>query len=121
LGTSTFTENNTPETALLQKFLNGHIQQAISELPEVFRIALVLSDKEEMSYKEIAAMLNVPVGTVRSRIARARSILQQKLWLQAQEMGIKTRIVSHSPEKECTCGEDQPKSKKVNQTILSVK
>ncbi|HXH20308.1 MAG TPA: sigma-70 family RNA polymerase sigma factor [Chitinophagales bacterium] len=107
---SSFTENGTPEKALLQKFLDEDIQQAISELPEVFRVALVLSDKEELSYQEIAGILGVPIGTVRSRIARGRTILQQKLWLQAQEMGIRTRAPKESKEKECACGKEETAS-----------
>jgi len=69
-------------------------------------VAVVLNDIEELSYLEISEMLEVPVGTVRSRIARGRTILQQKLWRQAQEMGIRTRdATKESKEKECTCGE----------------
>ena len=117
--TSNFTENGTPETALIQKFLDENIQQAITNLPDVFRVALVLCDKEEMTYQEISVMLEVPVGTVRSRIARGRTILQQRLWQQAQEMGIRTRTVSSAKDKECTCGEEKEGAQ--NQTLLSEK
>ncbi len=118
---SSFTENETPESSLMQKFLDENIQQAIMELPEVFRVALVLCDKEEMSYQEIAEMLDVAVGTVRSRIARGRSILQKKLWQQALEMGIRTRTTAPSKEKECTCGEEKTLTSNIEQPILSEK
>jgi RNA polymerase sigma-70 factor, ECF subfamily len=56
-----------------------NVRQAVLELPPVYREAVVLCDLEELSYAEAADMLQVPVGTVRSRIARGRAILVQKL------------------------------------------
>ena len=61
--------------------------QAIDQLPVVFRETLVLSDVEGMSYQEIASILQVPVGTVKSRLFRARQLLQSKLYDYAVEMG----------------------------------
>ena len=55
------------------------IRQAVLELPAVYREAVVLCDLEEISYAEAAVTLGVPVGTVRSRIARGRALLVQKL------------------------------------------
>lgn len=55
------------------------LQEALVELPDEFREVLVLRELEECSYKEIAAVMNIPMGTVMSRLARARQQLQQKL------------------------------------------
>jgi RNA polymerase sigma-70 factor, ECF subfamily len=56
-----------------------NVRQAVLQLPSVYREAIVLCDLEELSYAEAADTLQVPVGTVRSRIARGRAILAQKL------------------------------------------
>jgi len=55
------------------------VRRAISSLPEKYRAALVLCDIEEKSYEEISAVLDLPVGTVKSRINRARNLLKEKL------------------------------------------
>jgi RNA polymerase sigma-70 factor (ECF subfamily) len=55
------------------------VQQALSELSDEFRTALVLKEMDGMSYEEIAAIVEVPLGTVRSRIHRARLELREKL------------------------------------------
>jgi RNA polymerase sigma-70 factor (ECF subfamily) len=78
----------TPEQDFLNKLLREDIERALDALPEVFRVVVVLNDLEGFSYPEIAAMLQVPVGTVRSRLSRARSLLQRMLWDQAQAAGI---------------------------------
>lgn len=64
------------------------ILAAISCLPETFRNVLVLSDIEELSYKEISSVLQIPVGTVMSRLSRARKILRTELADHAQQYGI---------------------------------
>jgi RNA polymerase sigma-70 factor, ECF subfamily len=69
----------TPETLLLRETLAPDLQAAIDELPDVFRQAVWLRDVEEFSYAEISDMLNVPVGTVMSRISRGRRLLFEKL------------------------------------------
>src|SRR5438105_2311970 len=63
------------------------VLRAIDTLPEQFRETVVLSDVEGMSYEEIARVLEVPVGTVKSRLFRARRLLQQKLYEYAVGMG----------------------------------
>ena len=68
-----------PELAYSQNHLDPEIQAALDELPPDFRAAVVLCDLEQLSYEEIAATLNVKVGTVRSRIHRGRVLLREAL------------------------------------------
>jgi RNA polymerase sigma-70 factor (ECF subfamily) len=69
-----------PEQEFLRKVLREDLTRALDALPEVFRVVVVLSELEGFSYQEIADMLDVPIGTVRSRLARGRSLLQQAVW-----------------------------------------
>jgi len=77
-----------PEQDFLNNVLGSQIEQAIDALPEAYRAVVVLHDLEEFTYGEIANMLSVPVGTVRSRLARGRALLQKALWEQAVAAGI---------------------------------
>jgi RNA polymerase sigma-70 factor (ECF subfamily) len=76
-----------PEGAFFDSFIDEEVSQAIDALPEEYREALVLSDVHSMRYAEIAEILGVPEGTVKSRLFRARRILQKKLVDYAVEMG----------------------------------
>src|SRR5919197_246445 len=69
----------TPESLLLRDTLGPELQAAIDRLPPVFRQAVWLRDVEEFSYAEIAAMLDIPAGTVMSRISRGRRMLYEAL------------------------------------------
>lgn len=69
----------TPETALLQRADQRQLQKAIEQLPLPFREVLLLGDVEELSYKEIAETLSIPVGTVTSRLLRARRKVREAL------------------------------------------
>jgi RNA polymerase sigma-70 factor (ECF subfamily) len=69
----------TPETLLLRDALAPELQEAIDDLPAAFRQAVWLRDVEEFSYAEIAAMLEIPIGTVMSRISRGRRLLFERL------------------------------------------
>lgn len=77
-----------PEQEFLDKLLREDLERALASLPEHYRLVVILSDLEEFSYAEIAQALEVPVGTVRSRLARARGALQKMLWQQAGERGL---------------------------------
>jgi RNA polymerase sigma-70 factor (ECF subfamily) len=77
-----------PEQAFLNELLRDDLVSAIDELPHDFRVVLVMAELEGLSYQDIADTLEVPVGTVRSRLSRARSILQKTLWEHAQDQGI---------------------------------
>lgn len=68
-----------PEAILEREQVDGAIQRALGNLSADLRLAVVLSDIEGFSYEEIAATMRVPVGTVKSRLHRARQILQQRL------------------------------------------
>lgn len=69
----------TPETMVITQDLGEALQQAIEALPLPFREVLLLADVEEMSYHEISETLAIPMGTVMSRLARARKAARQKL------------------------------------------
>lgn len=77
-----------PEQEFLDKLLREDLERALACLPEHYRMVVMLSDVEEFSYAEIAQALAIPVGTVRSRLARARGALQKMLWQQAGERGL---------------------------------
>lgn len=77
-----------PEQQFINELLGAEIQAAIDKLPEAYRIVLVLSEMEGFSYQEMSEILDVPVGTIRSRLSRARSLLQKELWDFAQERNI---------------------------------
>ena len=68
-----------PEKRLIQQARRDRVRDAIEHLPREFREALVLREIEGMAYKEIAWVLKVPIGTVMSRLSRARSLLLQEL------------------------------------------
>src|SRR5205814_4370537 len=80
-------QDEDPQGAFFAKIVDDQVLQAIDQLPVAFRETLVLSDVEGMSYQEIAGILQVPVGTVKSRLFRARQLLQGKLYDYAVEMG----------------------------------
>src|SRR5579862_705340 len=67
------------EDAALERLTAPEVLAALDELPEQFRLAVVLSDVEQFSYKEIAEITEVPIGTVMSRIHRGRKLLQRAL------------------------------------------
>jgi RNA polymerase sigma-70 factor (ECF subfamily) len=77
-----------PERDLINKFLREDLECALDGLPDGFRAVVVLVEIQGHSYAEVAEMLDVPVGTVRSRLSRARAALQRALWRQAQEAGL---------------------------------
>src|SRR5687767_11677055 len=78
----------TPETLVLDSLVDSDIIEAIDELPEQFRMAVVLSDIEGFSYAEMAEIMDVPMGTVMSRLHRGRKALQKRLWEIARDQGI---------------------------------
>jgi RNA polymerase sigma-70 factor (ECF subfamily) len=77
-----------PESTALRPMLEAEIRNALADLPEDFRLAVVLADVEELSYREISDILGCPIGTVMSRLHRGRRILKMKLIDHARELGI---------------------------------
>jgi RNA polymerase sigma-70 factor (ECF subfamily) len=75
------------EDEVLSQYLDEDVYRALNNLPLNFRMPVILADIEGLSYKEIAEALNIPIGTVMSRISRARRQLQQSLWEYARERG----------------------------------
>ncbi len=72
-------EAEIPDRVLFQEALGTEIEEALAKVPTDFRMAVILSDIEGMSYQEIADATDVPIGTVRSRLARGRSMLRKSL------------------------------------------
>ena len=72
-------DTETPETILINRSDSQQVQHAIEDLPVHYRETLLLCEVEEMSYQEIAEILSIPIGTVMSRLARARKAVRQSL------------------------------------------
>jgi len=89
-----------PEQEFLDKLLREDLERALAALPEAYRIVVVLSDLEELTYAEIATALEIPVGTVRSRLARARCALQKRLWESARAYGLAAKPAHPIPARE---------------------
>jgi RNA polymerase sigma-70 factor (ECF subfamily) len=83
-------EESDPEGAFFDKIVDERILKALDTLPPEFREVMVLSDVEGLPYAEIAHALAIPVGTVKSRLFRARRLMQTELYEHALEAGIIT-------------------------------
>lgn len=79
-----------PEREVMNKVLGKSLSDAIESLPESFRVVVVLINVEGLSYDEVAEVLGVSPGTIRSRMNRGRTLLQKALWQFAQEAGLVT-------------------------------
>jgi RNA polymerase sigma-70 factor (ECF subfamily) len=87
------------ETALLGRMLSRDVERALAAVPGEFRLAVILADLEDFSYKEIAEIMECPAGTVMSRLYRGRKILQKLLYDYAVEQGIvRTTATGSSPD-----------------------
>lgn len=95
------------ETTVLDHMLSEDIQAALMLLSPEFRMAIVLSDVEEFSYKEIAEIMDCPVGTVMSRLYRARRQLQQHLFEHARDRGFAPAVPSDSPAEGKEAGQTE--------------
>ncbi len=76
------------EDQLLEGLVESDIKEAVESLPEHFRLPVLLADLEGFSYKEIAEILEIPIGTVMSRLHRGRKQLQRALWEYASRRGL---------------------------------
>jgi len=88
ISASTLRSMRDPETLALSPIVEEELTKALDALPDEFRIAVVLSDVEELSYKEIADVMGCPIGTVMSRLHRGRKLLQKALRDHAVALGI---------------------------------
>ena len=79
------------EDTLFELFTSDEVKRALEDLPESFRLPVLLADVEQFSYKEIAEMLDIPIGTVMSRLHRGRKAMQKALIEFATERGLLTR------------------------------
>ncbi len=94
-GPESAVDMETPETILMNRSDSQAVQRAIDDLPVHYREALLLCEVEEMSYQEIAEILSIPIGTVMSRLARARKAVRESL-LSASGYAAWTLANSHS-------------------------
>jgi RNA polymerase sigma-70 factor (ECF subfamily) len=78
----------TTEERVLDGLVESDIKEAVESLPENFRMAVLLADLEGFSYKEIAEILEIPIGTVMSRLHRGRKAMQKRLWEFARKRGL---------------------------------
>src|SRR2546421_8812607 len=79
------------EEEVLDHFTEADVKEAVESLPEQFRMAVLLADVEGFSYKEIAEILDIPIGTVMSRLHRGRKALQKALFEFGMERGLVTQ------------------------------
>jgi len=82
------TAGRSAEDEVLDHFTETEVKEAIEALPEQFRMAVLLGDVEGFSYKEIAEILDVPIGTVMSRLHRGRRALQKRLYEFGRQRGL---------------------------------
>ena len=76
------------EAEVLRRMPDEDVQRALEDLPEGFRLAVLLADVEGFAYKEIAEILDIPIGTVMSRLHRGRRALEKALWEKVRERGL---------------------------------
>jgi RNA polymerase sigma-70 factor (ECF subfamily) len=93
------------EDELMDLFTDDEVKQALEDLPENFRLAVLLADVEGFSYKEIAEMLEIPIGTVMSRLHRGRKSMQKALFDFAEGRGLVPP--SPAPDQEPAAGPER--------------
>jgi RNA polymerase sigma-70 factor, ECF subfamily len=89
-----------PANLLIEKLTGEQVETAIGTLPDEHRVVATLYFLEDFSYQEIADVVGVPVGTVRSRLHRSRRVLQKALWTIAKERGIVSELSANSSEED---------------------
>jgi RNA polymerase sigma-70 factor, ECF subfamily len=85
-----------PQGTALAPIVAKEIQAALGQLPEEHRTVVILADVEELSYKEIAEVIGCPIGTVMSRLHRARKALKERLTDQAESLGLRTEPLANA-------------------------
>ncbi len=87
-GLEAATAGRSAEDEVLERFTDDEVKAAVESLPDSFRIAVLLADVEGFSYKEIADIMDIPIGTVMSRLHRGRRALQKALFGYGMERGL---------------------------------
>ena len=85
-------EQDDPERILLAKDAGETVHRALAELPDAFREAIVLREIHELTYQQIAEVTDVPIGTVMSRLARARDLLRQALYKRLKDEKVRNEL-----------------------------
>jgi RNA polymerase sigma-70 factor (ECF subfamily) len=80
--------DSSAEAVVLESMPDEDVRAALEDLPDTFRAAVLLADVEGFSYKEIAEILEIPIGTVMSRLHRGRRALEKALWEKVRERGL---------------------------------
>jgi RNA polymerase sigma-70 factor (ECF subfamily) len=88
------------EDEMLDLFTDDEVKRAMESLPEQFRLAVYLADVEGFSYKEIAEILDIPIGTVMSRLHRGRKAMQRELYEYAADRGLVERVTPDQDHRE---------------------
>jgi RNA polymerase sigma-70 factor, ECF subfamily len=89
---------SSPEQSFLRRLLRDDLDRAVNALPVEFRAAVLLCDVQGLSYRETAEALDVPIGTIKSRLARGRSLLQHALWEHGRDAGLIGNEMAHRGE-----------------------
>lgn len=101
-------DKQTPERAMLQRSVSDDVQRALDQLPDDFRTAVILCDMQGLSYKEIADIMNCPVGTVMSRLSRGRTLLARELREFARAHGYVKPTTESSDDRREPLTNDKP-------------
>ena len=99
-GSELAAERETPETILIERSNRQLVQRAIDELPAHYREVLLLCEVEEMSYQQIAEILSIPIGTVMSRLARARRAIRESFRSGPQAHNVSRGLSHHRSARE---------------------
>jgi RNA polymerase sigma-70 factor, ECF subfamily len=91
------TAGRSAEDELLEHLTSQEVKDAIESLPEQFRMAVLLADVEGFAYKEIAEILDIPIGTVMSRLHRGRKAMQKQLYEYGQRHGLVPSDTTETP------------------------
>lgn len=89
-----------PASILMSRMATDQVTAAIDSLPEEYRIVATLYFVQDFAYQEIAEVVGVPVGTIRSRLHRGRRLLQKALWTIAEERGIVSALTDAAQEED---------------------
>ena len=81
-------QEGNPETAAFARSMDREVESAFNSMPDEFRSALLLIDVQELSYRDASQVLEVPVGTIKSRVSRGRTLMRQALQTYAKDRGI---------------------------------